>query len=437
MFQRYRKRDAANQRAAEMDQKQRQAMLAISRLNEESEEVGFEAALLKRLVELYEHALQDEQLTIEDIQKRFDQLLADVQQEMIKIQNDYYHYHKYFTNARGVAEKLDKKLRAQLLNRYQLRIGNVSSKYASMIYVPRALWGKRLEQFKILLQQKVEQLESFPDQQVVIGMNLDEEMELLRQNHQVYHAESNHPFLVACEQGDIETAVRCVNETKQNSMQRRVLFKLANEDGYNGLHLAVLNHHLPVVQVLLGFQIDKELPNKEGYTALHMAVQQHECAIVRALLESGANANAQGEYHRTPMHIAAFLGFDDCAEILIAHGANSSQASDERDRCQTPLHCAASRGHFALVQRLVQQGAKVNALMLDNSTPLECAVFAATRPVVKFLIEHHGTIAQNHLNQVERHLKRYDDLHDLLELVQRLETMNCSEAPTTLPSVSK
>jgi len=67
---------------------------------------------------------------------------------------------------------------------------------------------------------------------------------------------------------------------------------------------------------------------------------------------------------------------------LIEKGANIEAVN--RDK-KTPLHCAAGRGHLAVVQYLVSKGASKEALDMKNRTPLQLAITEKRNDVTSFL----------------------------------------------------
>jgi ankyrin repeat protein len=61
---------------------------------------------------------------------------------------------------------------------------------------------------------------------------------------------------------------------------------------------------------------------------------------------------------KTPLHVAAELGRDDCMAQLLAAGAKVDARTVLND---TPMHLAAVRGHHRCLQLLADAGADLNA----------------------------------------------------------------------------
>ena len=87
-----------------------------------------------------------------------------------------------------------------------------------------------------------------------------------------------------------------------------------------------------------------------------------------------------------PLHQAAQSGDIEAAEKLIADGANVNATA--YGPAWTPLHLAARDGHLAVVKLLMAHGAKVNTKDRAGDRPLDLA--ADHRDVSNFLRQHGG-----------------------------------------------
>lgn len=126
-----------------------------------------------------------------------------------------------------------------------------------------------------------------------------------------------------------------------------------------------------------------------GATPLLLAAASSDAALVRLLLESGANPGIATEKNTTALMLAAGVGrsedrlpLDDTGalevvRILVEHGAQVGMAN--QDDTQTALHGAARIGANAIIQYLVERGAKLDVMDSMGQTPLSLASGVITK----------------------------------------------------------
>lgn len=77
------------------------------------------------------------------------------------------------------------------------------------------------------------------------------------------------------------------------------------DDGYTALHLASLNNHVEVAELLVHMgRANMDLQNVNLQTALHLAVERQHTQIVRLLVREGGNMNVTDKDGDTPLHEA-------------------------------------------------------------------------------------------------------------------------------------
>src|SRR5687767_11061581 len=108
--------------------------------------------------------------------------------------------------------------------------------------------------------------------------------------------------------------------------------------------------------------------------------------MVELLLKYKADVNAQQEsVKNTVVHFAAFADRPiDIFELLISANADVNITNNMG---WSPLHAAAGNGNTALVTKLVEAGANLNAGNKELNTPLHLAVYGFRKETVEVLLK--------------------------------------------------
>ncbi len=93
----------------------------------------------------------------------------------------------------------------------------------------------------------------------------------------------------------------------------------------------------------------------------------------------------------TPLHKAAYEGYREIVELLIAKGAD---VNAKNKRGMTPLHLAAEYGRNQVVELLIAKGTDVNAEDEDGETPLNRAIKVKQTDLADLLRKHGGKTAE-------------------------------------------
>jgi ankyrin repeat protein len=225
----------------------------------------------------------------------------------------------------------------------------------------------------------------------------------------------NLPVQAAFEQGDVEKAVNALDADP-------TLIHAVDPGGCTLLHRALLAHApRHIITLLLDRGADLHVRRGSGWgffsdlEPIDMAIwgkgwQRGDLEVARLLLSRGATydlavACALGDLERVremldaqperiretrpsgrrPLSAAIEMGHYDIARLLLARGAdpNWEEPSAPKGRA---LHSAASAGELWLVELLLAHGADPNS-GIDSSGN---ALFAASTPEIKQLLESHG-----------------------------------------------
>ncbi|ETW09344.1 hypothetical protein H310_01716 [Aphanomyces invadans] len=163
-----------------------------------------------------------------------------------------------------------------------------------------------------------------------------------------------------------------------------------------------------------------------GRTALHVAVEKEQMNAIELLLSAGAAVDVVDHEGRTPMSIAVEMNASNALSLFRRHIFTASPLQTEalatsdiplafaaiqhnnlprleqlvphlvhpdvQDYdARSLLHVAASEGHLAIVQFLVEIGANVNLLDRWGNSPLSEAMHFAHTAVATFLRDHQAT----------------------------------------------
>ncbi|KAJ5636659.1 ankyrin 2-3/unc44 [Penicillium longicatenatum] len=141
-------------------------------------------------------------------------------------------------------------------------------------------------------------------------------------------------------------------------------------------------------------------------------------AIVKLLVAHGADPNEVHEDHYGhpqggPLYCASWAGATDIVEFLIEMGADINKMSAIGGR--TALHAAVRNGHLDVTEKLLVNGANVNARDGTNHTPLDRAIFAARiANQGKYIHEYGSGWRTEHMLLFEANLQKYQQVVDLL-----------------------
>jgi ankyrin repeat protein len=143
--------------------------------------------------------------------------------------------------------------------------------------------------------------------------------------------------------------------------------------------------HIPGLQVFLDHGANANAENDEGKTPLHLVSQgdydsqENGVVIARLLLQRGVDVHVQDKDHDTPLHLAAFSGRLEIAGVLLDHGAN---VNAENKQGRTPLHQVAQGTYdsqerdVSVARLLLERGVDVHSKDKDHDTALHAAAFS-------------------------------------------------------------
>lgn len=116
------------------------------------------------------------------------------------------------------------------------------------------------------------------------------------------------------------------------------------------------------------------------------AAKSGDTAKVKLLLATDPTlVSARDKDGSTPLHCAAWKGHDAVVALLLATGAEVNARNANEHWGTTPLHAAAHANQASIASLLIQHGADLGATDLVGKTPLHHTTFHKAKAVAKIL----------------------------------------------------
>jgi ankyrin repeat protein len=210
----------------------------------------------------------------------------------------------------------------------------------------------------------------------------------LLDHHANINAQGNEatPLLWAVKHGKIAAAELLLSKGANPTLEGHE----QKTPGYTKLPIlseAAENGHLEMVNLLLKYGMNVDIPATDGETPLMRAAEKSQLKVMETLLDHGAKINGQDP---TLGYTALFfaVGRDQlqAVDFLIQHGADLNIAKKTGG---TALVKAAARGDTDIVHELIKAKADLNAVDHDGQTALihSCQRIEVKRDSIHELVE--------------------------------------------------
>ena len=161
-----------------------------------------------------------------------------------------------------------------------------------------------------------------------------------------------------------------------------IAYSSANAGSYEDFFLAIKQGNVAVITGLLQRGFDVNAVNPAGEHGLLLALREPNVKVAQALMAwPKVTVEVRSAQDESPLMLAALHGLLPECQSLIQLGADVNKPG------WTPLHYAATRGHLAVMNLLLDEHAYIDAASPNGTTPLMMAAHYGTPSAVKLLLE--------------------------------------------------
>nr|KAF6428939.1 ankyrin repeat and SOCS box containing 3 [Molossus molossus] len=147
-------------------------------------------------------------------------------------------------------------------------------------------------------------------------------------------------------------------------------------------------------------RLDKRMDFTEAYSdtcsTVGLAAREGNVKVLRKLLKKGRSVDVADNRGWMPIHEAAYHNSIECLRMLIHADSSENYIRTKTFEGFSALHFAARRGHWKIVQILLEAGADPNATTLEETTPLFLAVENGRMDVLRLLLRHGANVNGSH-----------------------------------------
>nr|XP_043616990.1 receptor-interacting serine/threonine-protein kinase 4-like [Erigeron canadensis] len=193
-----------------------------------------------------------------------------------------------------------------------------------------------------------------------------------------HNSEGETPVYVAAREGHFDVLQIMFDHLKRNKENIESLL-IRPEDKHNALHIAIQNHHAPVVFFLL-----KEVPQLANHenvlkeSPLYLAAERGYFEIVKLILNKSKGKSFTGPNGKTALHAAAISNSAECVKYLLHGRLDLLIQKDENN--WTPLRYAVHYNSLLAMKELLHVNHSIGyELVTQGDTIISLLHIAASR----------------------------------------------------------
>ena len=161
-----------------------------------------------------------------------------------------------------------------------------------------------------------------------------------------------------------------------------IVFLPARAGSYEDFFAAIKQDNAAAITQLLQRGFDPDTRDPSGIPGLYLAIREPSLKAAQALIAwPKTNVEARTAQDESPLMMAALKGHLELVRQLIGRDADVNKPG------WTALHYAATNGHVAVVQLLLDHHAYIDAESPNGTTPLMMAAQYGSPGAVKLLLE--------------------------------------------------
>jgi len=159
-------------------------------------------------------------------------------------------------------------------------------------------------------------------------------------------------------------------------------YSFCHAGSYDDFFTAIKHNDTNTVIGLLNRGFDANTLNPAGQHGLLLAIREPSLDVATVLINwPKTKVETRNRQDESPLMLAAINGLTEICQQLISKGADVNKPG------WTPLHYAATHGHLAVMNLLLENYAYIDAASPNGSTPLMMAASYGTPMAVKLLLE--------------------------------------------------